>query len=272
MGVAWLRQPKPVAGGRGNPPRVPSAIVCQMLVEILVDGTSVASSMMSTAAPHFVVAIDGPAGAGKSTVARALANRLGYTFLDTGALYRTVALVAERSRIPWDDGPQLGALAKTLGVVFVREEDRNRILADSRDVTDDIRRPEISEGASRVSALPEVRAGLLDMQRRVASQSNVVAEGRDVGTVVFPSAQAKFFLIANLETRAQRRTLELQATGRPAALAEVLAEMQTRDARDSGRAVAPLRRADDAVEIDSSLATPDEVLERMIAIVRARGG
>jgi CMP/dCMP kinase len=228
--------------------------------------------MVSTAAPRFVVAIDGPAGAGKSTVARALASRLGYTFLDTGALYRAVALVAERGQIPWDAGPQLGALVKTLEIVFVRDKDRNRILADSRDVTDEIRRPEISEGASRVSALPEVRAGLLDVQRRVAAHADVVAEGRDVGTVVFPSAQAKFFLIANLETRARRRTLELQASGRPAVFAEVLAEMQTRDARDSGRTVAPLRRADDAVEIDSSLATPDEVLERMVAIVRTRGG
>jgi CMP/dCMP kinase len=228
--------------------------------------------MMSSQSPRFVVAIDGPAGAGKSTVARALATRLGYTFLDTGALYRTVALVAQGSQIPWDDGPRLGALAEALEIVFVRDTARTRILADSRDVTDAIRRAEISEGASRVSALPEVRAELLDMQRRVATQGSVVAEGRDIGTVVFPSAQAKFFLIANLETRAQRRTLELQAAGRPAVLAEVLAEMRARDARDSGRAVAPLRRADDAIEIDSSLATPDEVIERMAAIVRARGG
>jgi cytidylate kinase len=228
--------------------------------------------MMSLERSYFVVAIDGPAGAGKSTVARALANRLAYTFLDTGALYRTVALVAQGKQIPWDDGPRLGALAKALEIVFVRDAERTRILADSRDVTDAIRRAEISEGASRVSALPEVRAGLLDMQRRVATQANVVAEGRDIGTVVFPSAQAKFFLIANLETRAQRRTLELQAAGRPAVLAEVLAEMRARDARDSGRAVAPLRRADDAIEIDSSLATPDEIVERMAAIIRARSG
>jgi cytidylate kinase len=228
--------------------------------------------MSSSPPTHFVVAIDGPAGAGKSTVARGLATRLGYTFLDTGALYRTVALVAQGNQIPWDDGPQLGALATSLEIVFIRDAERIRILADSRDVTDAIRGAEISEGASRVSALPEVRAGLLEMQRRVATQANVVAEGRDIGTVVFPLARAKFFLIANLETRAQRRTLELQAAGRPAALAEVLAEMRVRDARDSERTVAPLRRADDAIEIDSSLATPDEIIERMASIVRARGG
>jgi len=228
--------------------------------------------MTSPLARPFVVAIDGPAGAGKSTVARSLAARLGYTFLDTGALYRTVALIAQRKQIPWDDGAALGALTKELEIVFVQEVDRTRISAAGLDVTDDIRRAEISEGASRVSALPEVRAGLLDMQRRVATQANVVAEGRDIGTVVFPSAQAKFFLTASPEMSAERRTLELQAAGRPAVLSEVLAEMLARDARDSGRAVAPLRRADDAVEIDSSCATPDEVLKRMTAIVRERGG
>jgi cytidylate kinase len=228
--------------------------------------------MTSSLARPFVVAIDGPAGAGKSTVARSLAARLGYTFLDTGALYRTVALIAQRKQIPWDDGAALGALAKKLEIAFVQEVDRTRISAAGLDVTEDIRRAEISEGASRVSALPEVRAGLLDMQRRVATQANVVAEGRDIGTVVFPLAQAKFFLTASPEMRAERRTLELQAAGRPAVLSEVLAEMLARDARDSGRAVAPLRRADDAVEIDSSRATPDEVLDRMTAIVRKRGG
>ena len=228
--------------------------------------------MTSSHAGQFVVAIDGPAGAGKSTVARALANRLGFTFLDTGALYRTVALIARDRQIPWEDGPRLGVLAKALEIAFIRESDRIRIMADSRDVTDEIRRTEISEGASRVSALPEVRAGLLDMQRNVAARANVVAEGRDIGTVVFPSARAKFFLIANLETRARRRTLELQAAGRTADMAEVMSDMQARDARDSGRSVAPLRRADDAIEIDTSLATPEDIVDRMSAIVHSRGG
>ena len=228
--------------------------------------------MTSSPTRPFIVAIDGPAGAGKSTVARALAARLGYTFLDTGALYRSVALIARSQQIPWDDGARLGALAKELEIEFVHEAERTRIVAAGRDVTDEIRAAEISDGASRVSALPGVRTGLLDMQRRVATRASVVAEGRDVGTVVFPSAQAKFFLIANLETRAKRRTLELQASGGHATVEEVLAEMRARDARDSGRAVAPLRRADDAIEIDSSQATPDQVLDRMTDIVRSRGG
>ena len=220
----------------------------------------------------FVVAIDGPAGAGKSTAARALAERLGYTLLDTGALYRSVALMAKRRQIPWEDAPRLGALASSLAVVFVKDGDQTHVVADGCDVTAEIRSAEISQGASRVSALPEVRQGLLAIQRRVASSANVVAEGRDVGTVVFPAAQAKFFLVANPETRARRRARELQAAGRPADFEEVLAEMRARDARDSGRAHAPLRRAADAVEIDSSDATPEEVVERMMAIVLSRGG
>lgn len=197
---------------------------------------------------------------------------MGYTFLDTGALYRSVALMAERRGIRWDDAAGLGALARALDVRFRCESELTRVLADGEDVTREIRCPEMSDGASRVSALPEVRAGLLELQRRVASHGNVVAEGRDVGTVVFPTAQAKFFLVANPETRARRRTRELEAAGRPAAFADVLAEMLARDARDSGRAVAPLRRADDAIEIDTSELSPDEVIGRMQAVVRTRGG
>lgn len=228
--------------------------------------------MTLTVSVGFVVAIDGPAGAGKSTVARGLASRLGYTFLDTGALYRAVALTARETQVPWTDGAALGELAHSLTIVFAKDGEGSRVLANGRDVTEAIRTPEISEGASRVSALPAVRAGLLDLQRRVATTANVVAEGRDVGTVVFPSAKAKFFLVANPETRAMRRTLELQAKGQPAVLAQVLADMRLRDERDSGRAVAPLRRAEDAVEIDTSALAPDEVIEKMAEIVRSRGG
>jgi CMP/dCMP kinase len=228
--------------------------------------------MSALKSQHFVVAIDGPAGAGKSTVARALASQLGYTFLDTGALYRTVAFVARERQIPWHDGNAVGTLAAGLEILFHNDGPKTRVLAAGQDVTDEIRRAEISEGASRVSALPEVRAGLLEVQRRVARSADVVAEGRDVGTVVFPAAQAKFFLIADAETRAQRRTLELKAAGRPAVFEEVLADMRVRDARDSQRDVAPLRKADDAIEIDSSGLLPDQVIERMIALVRARGG
>ena len=228
--------------------------------------------MTNSHALPFVVAIDGPAGAGKSTVARGLAARLGYTFLDTGALYRSVALIARRRRIDWADAAGLGELARALDVVFTNDGEGPHVFADGGDVTEAIRGTEISEGASRVSALPEVRTGLLEIQRRVASKASVVAEGRDTGTVVFPAAQAKFFLVASPETRARRRTLELQGAGRPAVFEQVLAEMLARDARDSGRAVAPLCRAGDAIEIDSSGLTPEEVMERMMTVVRARSG
>lgn len=218
------------------------------------------------------MAIDGPAGAGKSTVARKLAVRLGYAFLDTGAIYRAVALAARRQGVDWADGVALGALAARLDVAFRPDGDVNRVLLGGDDVTTAIRTPEMSDGASRVSAHPDVRAALLGLQRRLAAGGGVVAEGRDMGTVVFPDAGAKFFLTASVDERARRRALELQAAGRPAEMATVLRDIEERDHRDSTRAVAPLRRADDAVEIDSGGLTPEEVVERMVAEVQRRGG
>lgn len=220
----------------------------------------------------FVVTIDGPAGAGKSTTARLLAARLGYAFLDTGAIYRAVALAARRRDIAWVDGVGMGRLAAGLAIGFLPEGDVNRVLLDGVDVTTDIRAPEISEGASQVSAHPQVRDALLDLQRSIGAQGRVVAEGRDTGTVVFPGAEAKFFLTATPEERARRRTVELQAAGRVAVFATVLAEIQQRDERDSTRAAAPLRKADDAVEIDSGGLNPTQVVGRMTEIVRVRGG
>jgi cytidylate kinase len=219
-----------------------------------------------------VVAIDGPAGAGKSTAAKGLALRLGYTFLDSGALYRAGAWAARRRGIAWSDGRALGQLIHDLDIRFDGRDDANRITVDGEDVTAEIRRPQISDGASQVSAFPEVRAGLLALQRRIGASGRVVAEGRDMGTVVFLDARAKFFLTAPVEERARRRTLELAASGRPQDLDVVLAEMLLRDQRDSTRAVAPLRRADDAIEIDTAGVGPEEVVARMAAIVRERGG
>jgi cytidylate kinase len=228
---------------------------------------------MAPAPPRsFVVAIDGPAGAGKSTAARKLAARLGYAFLDTGAIYRTVALAARRAGIDWADGPSVARLAAGLGITFVADAGVNRVLLDGADVTAEIRTPEISDGASRVSAHGEVRAALLGLQRRLGAAGGVVAEGRDVGTVVFPDAPAKFFLTASEDERARRRAAELAAAGRQADTAAVLRDMKERDERDSTRAVAPLRKAADAIELDSSGLAPDEVVERMAAEVRSRGG
>jgi cytidylate kinase len=227
---------------------------------------------MSQNPTRLVVAIDGPAGAGKSTAAKMLAERLGYALLDTGAIYRTLALLARREGIDWTDGPGVARLAESLEISFAFEGGTNHVFLRGADISKDIRAPEISDGASRVSALPEVRAALLELQRRLGAAGGVVVEGRDIGTVVFPQAEAKFFLTATAEERARRRVIELRAAGRTVDPVETLAELRARDHRDTTRAVAPLRKADDAVEIDSSGMGPDAVLDRMVEVVRSRGG
>jgi cytidylate kinase len=231
---------------------------------------------MATRPPSFIVAIDGPAGAGKSTAATRLAARLDYAFLDTGAIYRTLALIGRRRGLDWGDAAGLASLAEKLSIVFVPGGSGvNRVLVEGEDVTADIRTPEISDGASRVSAHPPVRAALLGLQRRLAAAGNLVAEGRDMGTVVFPDAPAKFFLTASPEERARRRAQELAAAGRPAHPDAVLREMLARDRRDTTREVSPLRCAADALLIDSEGMSPEEVVDRMVThidAIRARGG
>jgi cytidylate kinase len=224
------------------------------------------------AAAAVVVTIDGPAGAGKSTVARKLAAALGYDYLDTGAIYRSVALAAKEQGVSWDDGAALAKVAASLPIAFRTEGSATRVLLGGRDVSDAIRTPDVSSGASRVSRHPEVRAALLGIQRRVGAAGRVVAEGRDCGTVVFPNALAKFFLTASAEERARRRTAELAAGGHQVEQGEVLKEIADRDERDRSRAVAPLTKADDALEIDSSGVLPDAVVARMADLVRRRGG
>lgn len=219
-----------------------------------------------------VVAIDGPAGAGKSTVTRQLAARLGYQLLDTGALYRAVALLGRRRGVDWSDGAGLAAVAADLDVRFQLDGERNRMWVSDEEVTDAIRTPEISDGASRVSALPPVRAALLDLQRRLGARGGVVAEGRDVGTVVFPTAAAKFFLTASPEERARRRCEELRAKGMKVDYDATLEEIRIRDERDSNRAVAPLVQAPDAIRVDSTGISVDEVVDRMERAVAEAAG
>ena len=222
--------------------------------------------------PALVVTIDGPAGAGKSTVAKRLARRLDYRLLDTGAIYRAVALGAIRSGVALDDEAGLAVIARDLQIDFRFEGDVNHVFLAGEDVTTAIRTPEASQGASKVSAWPAVRAALLDLQRRLGGSGGVVVEGRDTGTVVFPHAGAKFFLTASDEERARRRMEELASGGKSAPLAEVLREIRERDSRDAGRDVAPMKAAEDAVLVDSSTMTLDEVVSWIEAQVRERAG
>ena len=216
---------------------------------------------------RIVVTIDGPAGAGKSTVAKQLARRLGYRLLDTGAIYRAVALAAHRRGIPWTDADACAAVARDLDIRFDFVGDKNHVFLAGEDVSAAIRTPETSQGASQVSAHPPVRAALLELQRRLGSGGGVVVEGRDTGTVVFPSADAKFFLTATEEERARRRVAEL---GPAADYEKTLREIRERDQRDASRDVAPMRPADDAVRVDSSTQTIEQVVENLAGVVEAR--
>jgi cytidylate kinase len=217
-----------------------------------------------------VVTIDGPAGAGKSTVAKGLALALGYRLLDTGAMYRAVALLARRRGVPWDETETLARMAGALDVTFELDGEVNRVRVAGEDVTAAIREPDISYGASRVSAVPAVRAALLDLQRRLGTEGGVVVEGRDTGTVVFPGADVKFFLTASDDVRARRRHDELVQSGQGGTYEGTLEDMRARDERDTSRPVAPLALAADAVLVDSSSLTLDAVIDTMLDEVRRR--
>lgn len=218
-----------------------------------------------------IVAIDGPAGAGKSTVARELARRLGFTIVDTGAIYRAVALAAQRAGIDWDDD---AGLAKLLDGPDFRLSfaDDGRVLLDGDDVTAAIRTPEISRGASVVSARPVVRKKLLGLQRELGrrAQGGAVLEGRDIGTVVFPDADVKFFLTASDRARAARRQSELQEKGLTVDVSEVLADQRRRDRDDTERAIAPLKPAPDAVVVDTTAMDLGQVVEECLRIAQER--
>lgn len=219
---------------------------------------------------ELIIAIDGPSGAGKSTLSKLLAQRLDYIHLDTGAMYRCVALAAMTQEIDPGDQEGLGTLAQQLRIEFVHTPAGDIVLLDGRDVSTAIRTPEVSLLTSKVSAVPQVRGALVALQRRLGESGGVVLEGRDIGTVVFPRAQVKFFLNATAAERGQRRYDELNAKGVKVSLPQTISEVIARDLADSEREHAPLLQADDAVVIDSTNLTIDEVLALMVDVVQKR--
>lgn len=219
----------------------------------------------------YSIAIDGPAGAGKSTLAKALAARLGFLYVDTGAIYRTVGLFVARSGGDCGDKAQVLARLPEIRIAMTYGEDGlQHMLLNGEDVTKAIRENSVSGYASLVSAYPEVRAFLLDMQRALARTHNVIMDGRDIGTVVLPGADVKVFLTASPEERAKRRCRELEQRGQPVDYRQLLEEITQRDYADSHRAAAPLKQAEDAVLLDTSALDFDASLEALLAIVKER--
>lgn len=224
------------------------------------------------ARPRPVVALDGPAGAGKSTIARLVARSLHFTLVDTGAIYRSVALASQRAGVLWSDHEAVTAQAIRLASGALRmlpdPSGMVRVELDGVDISPEIRTPEISLGASRISAIPAVRAALLEFQRRSAAEGGVVLEGRDIGTVVIPDAEAKFFVTASPEVRAHRRHEELLARGISSSFEQTLADVIARDEADSKRATAPLRAADDAILVDTSALSIEQVVIHIVEHVQ----
>lgn len=212
-----------------------------------------------------IIAIDGPSGAGKSTLAKRLAKQLGFIYLDTGAMYRALALKVLREGIDLSDDALLAEVVISTDIDLRENAGRLEVLLDGRDVAAEIRTPEVSQMASRISASKSVRARMLELQQAVGQRGSLVAEGRDIGTVIFPEAEVKVFLDASARERARRRYQELKAAGREVDFDATLKEMEERDRRDSERALAPLRRADDAMVIDSSDLDADAVAAMVLA-------
>ena len=218
----------------------------------------------------FKIAIDGPSGSGKSTLAKRLSSELGFVYVDTGALYRSIGLFVYRAKIDPNDAKGVEAVLPEISVSIKYVNGEQRTFLGDEDVSGDIRLPEISMYASAVSAIPAVRAFLLGIQRDIISSNNVIMDGRDIGTVIMSDADVKLFLVSNNETRAQRRCEELLAKGVHTTYEEVLADLEKRDANDSSRAVAPLIPAEDAIFLDNSQFTPDQTFACAFEIIKSK--
>ncbi len=215
-----------------------------------------------------VITIDGPSGAGKGTLSQMLASYTGYHLLDSGALYRLVALSALHKGIDLGNEQQVAEIASTLDVVFQVTGNTTHILLAGREVTAEIRQESVSMAASQIAAYPAVRAALLERQREFALSPGLIADGRDMGTTVFPSAQVKLYLTASAEARAERRYKQLVAKGDAVDMSALIKDIKERDERDSNRSVSPLRPAEDAIVIDSTSMTIDQVFAEMLAVIR----
>jgi len=217
-----------------------------------------------------IIAIDGPAASGKSTTAQLLAKKLGYLYIDTGAMYRACALKAKKMGIDINDEESIRNLLDFIDIRIENDNSKNRILLDGEDVSEDIRADDISSLASAISAIPAVRYKMVELQRKMGEKGSVILDGRDIGTFVFPDAEVKFFLTASPEIRAKRRWLELQQKGIDKDFSEVLADLVKRDNNDSQRALAPLKKAEDAIEIDTSNMTIEEQTETLYKIILSK--
>jgi cytidylate kinase len=207
---------------------------------------------MGTDQGHFIITIDGPAGSGKSTTAKRVAGKLGWLYLDTGAMYRALTVKVLEEKIPLEDREKIGRLAQSTRIELVPDKDGTKVAVDGKDVTTEIRMPDVDRAVGPVCEIPEVREVMVSLQRKLGEKGRIVAEGRDMGTVVFPRADVKFFMVATLEERARRRYKEMRRRGITVSMAFVREAIEKRDRRDTGRLHSPLLKADDAVLINTS--------------------
>ena len=219
---------------------------------------------------RFAIAVDGPAGSGKSTVAKAIARKLGIIYVDTGAMYRTVALHCKQNNIAWEQEADVAASLDSLKMKIVPEEGGQKIFLNDVDVTTDVRAAEIGKGASAVAAYPKVRERMVELQQDMAKEHSVIMDGRDIGTVVLPDAEVKIYLDAGVEERAKRRVGELEAKGEIADFEEIKKMIIQRDYNDMNREHSPLKKADDAVVLDSTSMTVEEVQQAILDVVQER--